>query len=277
MHKQRDVQNGLMQSKWDFRKTILLLAENSSKGSFRKFPELFTSGNAWTGTGFGIGCSEGCLYYWDRSGTSTECYKQISEWNATYFTRKAMTVGPNTVKVIEHILRSREHEVQIYCLCIGILGYTKKYSKQALEDCCKLAIDTNHISYSFIKNSLTALLLRKSGVAVLIRNSMKNVTKALLSWARMPEKFVRMLYLKHTYYLYIHDKLGIRIILVRVYEYKNSTGYSAKIKWKLKAVCIEAWVILPCNRRTETILCRRCATSYSGKNLFRVSMVSFAV
>lgn len=46
----------------------------------------------------------------------------------------------------------------------------------------------------------------------------------------MPEKFVRMLYLKHTYYLYIHDKLGIRIILVRVYEYKNSTGYSAKIK-----------------------------------------------
>ena len=57
-----------------------------------------------------------------------ESYKQMSEWNATYFTRKAMTVGPNTVKVIEHILRSREHEVQTYRLCIGILNYTKKYS-----------------------------------------------------------------------------------------------------------------------------------------------------
>ena len=86
-----------------------------------------------------------------------ESYKQMSEWNATYFTRKAMTVGPNTVKVIEHILKSREHEVQTYRLCLGILNYTKKYSKLALEDCCKLAIETNHISYSFIKNSIAAV------------------------------------------------------------------------------------------------------------------------
>lgn len=86
-----------------------------------------------------------------------ESYKQMSEWNATYFTRKAMTIGPNTVKVIEYILRSREHEVQTYRLCIGILNYTKKYSKLSLEDCCKLAIDTNHISYSFIKNSIAAV------------------------------------------------------------------------------------------------------------------------
>lgn len=86
-----------------------------------------------------------------------DSYKQMSEWNATYFTRKAMTVGPNTVKVIEHILRSREHEVQTYRLCLGILNYTKKYSKLALEDCCRLAIETSHISYSFIKNSIAAV------------------------------------------------------------------------------------------------------------------------
>jgi hypothetical protein len=86
-----------------------------------------------------------------------ENYKQMSEWNATYFTRKAMTVGPNTVKVIEHILKSREHEVQTYRLCLGVLNYTKKYSKLALEDCCRLAIETNHISYSFIKNSIAAV------------------------------------------------------------------------------------------------------------------------
>ena len=86
-----------------------------------------------------------------------ESYKQMSEWNAAYFIRRAMTVGPNTVKVIEHILRSREHEVQTYRLCLGILSYTKKYSKLALEDCCRLAIETNHISYSFIKNSIAAV------------------------------------------------------------------------------------------------------------------------
>jgi hypothetical protein len=84
-------------------------------------------------------------------------YKQMSEWNAPYFTRKAMTVGPYTLKVIEHVLKSREHEVQTYRLCMGILNFTKKYSKLALEDCCKTAVETNHISYSFIKNSIAAV------------------------------------------------------------------------------------------------------------------------
>ena len=86
-----------------------------------------------------------------------DSYKQMSEWNAEYFTRKAMTVGPNTVKVIECILKSREHEVQTYRLCLGVLNFMKKYSKPALEDCCKLALDTNHVTYTFIKNSIAAV------------------------------------------------------------------------------------------------------------------------
>lgn len=86
-----------------------------------------------------------------------DSYKQMSEWNGTYFIKKAMTVGPNTVKVIQHVLKSREHEVQTYRLCLGILNFTKKYSKLALEDCCKTAIETDHISYSFIKNSIPAV------------------------------------------------------------------------------------------------------------------------
>lgn len=86
-----------------------------------------------------------------------DSYKQMSEWNATYFTKKAMTIGPNTTKVIEHILKSREHEVQTYRLCLGVLNFTKKYSKLALEDCSKMAIETNHISYTFIKNSIATV------------------------------------------------------------------------------------------------------------------------
>lgn len=81
----------------------------------------------------------------------------MSEWNAAYFTRKAMTAGPNTVKVIEHILKSREHEFRTYRMCLGILNYTKKYSKLALEDCCRQALETGHISYSYIKNSIAAV------------------------------------------------------------------------------------------------------------------------
>ena len=81
----------------------------------------------------------------------------MSDWNATYFTKRAMTVGPNTVKVIQHVLKSRDLEVQTYRLCLGILNYTKKYSKLALEDCCRLAIEQNHISYTFIRNTIPSV------------------------------------------------------------------------------------------------------------------------
>lgn len=86
-----------------------------------------------------------------------DSYKDMSEWNASYFTRKAMTVGPNTVKVIEAILKSRPLEVQTYRLCMGVLNFTKKYSKLTLEDCCRSAVETNHMTYSFIKNSIAAV------------------------------------------------------------------------------------------------------------------------
>jgi len=84
-------------------------------------------------------------------------YKEMAEWNAPYFTRKAMTVGPDTVKVIEHILHSRQLEVQTYRMCVGVLGFTKKYNKQVLEECCSRALELNKATYSFIKNSIAAV------------------------------------------------------------------------------------------------------------------------
>jgi len=84
-------------------------------------------------------------------------YREMSEWNATFFTKKAMTVGPYTVRVIQHVLKSRQLEVQTYRLCVGILNYTNKYSKLTLEDCCRLAIESNHISYTFIKNTIASV------------------------------------------------------------------------------------------------------------------------
>jgi transposase len=84
-------------------------------------------------------------------------YKGFSEWNAAYFTRKAMTIGPNTIEVIKTILASRKLEVQTYRLCLGVLNFTKKYNKQALEECCKQALELNKVTYTFIKNSIPAI------------------------------------------------------------------------------------------------------------------------
>ena len=84
-------------------------------------------------------------------------YSDYAEWNATYFLKKAVGVGPSTVEVIKNILKSRELEVQTYRMCVGILSYANKYSKQVLEECCKQAIEVGRPKYSYIKNSITAV------------------------------------------------------------------------------------------------------------------------
>lgn len=84
-------------------------------------------------------------------------YSDYAEWNATYFLKKAVGIGPNTVEVIKIVLKSRDLEVQTYRMCVGILNYANKYSKQVLEECCKQAIEVGRPKYSYIKNSIVAV------------------------------------------------------------------------------------------------------------------------
>ena len=81
-------------------------------------------------------------------------YNDFREWNAEFFISKAMTIGPNTVDVIKTVLHSRAQEVQTYRLCLGIIGFAKKYSREALEECCRQAIKAGKPNYTFIKNSI---------------------------------------------------------------------------------------------------------------------------
>lgn len=81
-------------------------------------------------------------------------YNDFREWNAEFFISKAMNIGPNTVDVIKTVLHSREQEVQTYRLCLGIIGFAKKYSREALEECCRQAIKAGKPNYTFIKNSI---------------------------------------------------------------------------------------------------------------------------
>ena len=83
-----------------------------------------------------------------------ENYREISEWNGTYFTRRAMTIGPYTSEVIKRILTSRKLEVQTYRMCQGVLSFSKKYSKQALEETCRQALELGKTTYTFIKNTI---------------------------------------------------------------------------------------------------------------------------
>ena len=107
-------------------------------------------------------------------------YREISEWNGTYFTRKAMTIGPNTGKVIKRILASRKLEVQTYRMCQGVLSFTRKYSKQALEETCRQALELGKVNYTFIKNTIP-VVAEDLGVS-----GYNTSMKVLLLWMRGP-------------------------------------------------------------------------------------------
>lgn len=84
-------------------------------------------------------------------------YKGTMEWNGPYFKRKAAAIGPYTEEVITKILESRKYEVQTYRQCVGILGFAKHYSRKTLEACCRQAVSTGRVNYTFIKNSIPVI------------------------------------------------------------------------------------------------------------------------
>lgn len=65
-----------------------------------------------------------------------------------------MTIGSITEAVIKRILSSRKLEVQTYRMCRGVLGFPKKYSKQALEKICCQALEFGKVNCTFIKNMI---------------------------------------------------------------------------------------------------------------------------
>ena len=83
-------------------------------------------------------------------------YCGFGQWSASYFINKASLVGPNTVDVIRSILGSRKYEVQTYRMCLGVLSFKDKYGNQILEECCEQAIKSGKVTYTFIKNTVTA-------------------------------------------------------------------------------------------------------------------------
>lgn len=84
-------------------------------------------------------------------------YQDFSGWNATFFIKKAMTVEPNTVEVIKRILASRKFEVQTYRMCQGVLSFSQKYGRSALEEICKQALEYGKVTYTFVENRIATM------------------------------------------------------------------------------------------------------------------------
>lgn len=87
--------------------------------------------------------------------------QNVDNWSSAGFLATAGKIGPYTHKVIQAILKSRPHEEQAYRMCVGVIDFKRKYSADVLEACCVRAVKQNHMTYTFIKNTITGVAHEK--------------------------------------------------------------------------------------------------------------------
>lgn len=75
---------------------------------------------------------------------------KLFTWNGERFRKWAVSIGPNTFKVIDFQLNKYRVEEQAYKGCLSILKLSDKYTGARLENACQLALE--HISEPGYKN-----------------------------------------------------------------------------------------------------------------------------
>jgi hypothetical protein len=88
-----------------------------------------------------------------------ESYREYASWSGASFRYRAKSIGENTFRFIDGVLKSCEFEVQAFRRCVGILNLAKKHSPDMLERACSLAVEDGHSSYKYIKNLLDSMAL----------------------------------------------------------------------------------------------------------------------
>ena len=81
-------------------------------------------------------------------------HKYVAQWNSERFIKWGRSISPEVEQVLTHILDSRPHPEQAYKSCMGVLGLHKKHLHDDYIKACSKALETNNISYMFIKNIL---------------------------------------------------------------------------------------------------------------------------
>jgi transposase len=81
-------------------------------------------------------------------------YFEASRRTGKDYLRWAETIGNNTHKVIERMLKAQAFEETAYRSCMGVLQFAKKYSKEQMEDACKRALVVGSPNYTTVSNFL---------------------------------------------------------------------------------------------------------------------------
>ncbi len=89
-------------------------------------------------------------------------HRFYSEWSPQRFIHWAEKIGPDTTKIVQIELASRQHPEQAFRTCLGILGFAKKYTPEKLESACHYALANEIQGYRGIKNILVSQIAQLS-------------------------------------------------------------------------------------------------------------------
>jgi transposase len=83
-----------------------------------------------------------------------KAHQKYLEWTPSRLIRWAGQVGPETQKLLAHILENRPHPEQGYRSCLGVLRLGKRYSQERLEAACARALAFKAYSYKNVESIL---------------------------------------------------------------------------------------------------------------------------
>lgn len=81
-------------------------------------------------------------------------YRRSQEYNAEYYLRQALHIGPCTREAVSRILLSKIFIQQSYRSCMGIISLTRKYPALRVEAACSRACQSPSVCYTMIKHIL---------------------------------------------------------------------------------------------------------------------------
>ena len=81
-------------------------------------------------------------------------HQKYLEWTPSRILNWAGKNGPNTQRLISHVLESRTHPEQAYRSCLGIMRLAKRYSPKRLEGACTRATFIKAYSYKSVESIL---------------------------------------------------------------------------------------------------------------------------
>ncbi len=90
-----------------------------------------------------------------------KAHQQYLEWTPSRIIHWAQQLGPNTEKLVTHILENKPHPQQGFRSCLGIIRLGKQYSKERLEAACAYALSIHGFFYKSVQSILKNRLDQK--------------------------------------------------------------------------------------------------------------------